>query len=72
MTDDLKGLLEVRRQTATIMKQAEKIIGGRDALAKHLGVEPSTVAQWQACETDAPAETVNKAVEVIVGLPFKR
>jgi DNA-binding transcriptional regulator YdaS (Cro superfamily) len=69
MTDDLKGLLEVRQQTATIMKKAETILGGREALARHLGVEAVKVGEWLACKTDAPAEIVNKAVELIVGTP---
>jgi DNA-binding transcriptional regulator YdaS (Cro superfamily) len=69
MRDDLKGLREVRQQTSTIMKRAEKILGGQEALAKYLGVESARVEEWIACQADAPAEIVNKAVELIVGTP---
>jgi DNA-binding transcriptional regulator YdaS (Cro superfamily) len=69
MRDDLKGLREVRQQTSTIMKRAEKILGGREALAQYLGVELARVEAWIACQADAPAEIVNKAVELIVGTP---
>jgi hypothetical protein len=66
MTDDLKGLMEVRNQTAKIMKRAETIAGGREALARHLGVEPYKVGEWIAGLTDAPHDIVNKAVDLLI------
>ena len=66
MTDDLKGLMEVRDQTAKIMKRAEFIMGGREALARHLGVEPYKVGEWTARLSDAPHDIVSVAVDVIV------
>lgn len=66
MTDDLKGLMEVRNQTAKVMKRAEMIAGGREALARHLGVEPYKVGEWIARLSDAPHDVVNKAVDLLV------
>jgi len=72
MTDDLKGLMEVREQTAKIMKRAELIVGGREALARHLGVEPYKVGEWTARLSDAPHDMVNKAVDVIVHFDVRK
>jgi hypothetical protein len=66
MTDDLKGLMEVRNQTAKIMKRAQAIAGGREALARHLGVEPHKVGEWIARLSDAPHDIVNKAVDLLI------
>jgi hypothetical protein len=72
MKDDLKGLMEVRDQTAKIMKRAELIVGGREALARHLGVEPYRVGEWTARLTDAPHDVVSNAVDVIVNFNAKK
>lgn len=56
----------VRMQVANVLRAAQKIMGGREALAKRLKVEPWLVAEWIAMIADAPDEAVHEAVEIIL------
>lgn len=59
----------VREQVSKIMRQAQVIAGGREALAKHLGVEPFLVAEWIGKISDAPDEIVDRAVDLLIPPP---
>ena len=56
----------VREQVAKVFRAAQKIAGGREALARQLGVEPGLLAEWIAMQSDAPDDLVHKAVGIIL------
>jgi DNA-binding transcriptional regulator YdaS (Cro superfamily) len=55
----------VKEQVANILRRAAKAVGGRAALAAHLGVSPELIGEWIAKRGDAPDEIVRKAVDLI-------
>ena len=57
---------ELRQQNAAILLGAVAIAGSRDALATELGVSPGILAEWLHAKTDAPQQTVDKAIDVIL------
>jgi DNA-binding transcriptional regulator YdaS (Cro superfamily) len=57
---------EVREQVATVMRTAQKVLGGREALAARLDVAPYLVSEWIACKSDAPDTAVHEAVQVLL------
>jgi hypothetical protein len=69
--DEKKELrpLAVREQVTRVLLKAQRIAGGREALAKRLGVEPRTIGEWLARRADAPDDVVQKALDVILDIP---
>jgi hypothetical protein len=61
--------LAVREQITKIMLKAQRIAGGREELAKRLGVEPRLIGEWLARRADAPDDAVQKALDVILDFP---
>jgi ribosome-binding protein aMBF1 (putative translation factor) len=69
--DEKKELrpLAVREQVTRVLLKAQKIAGGREELAKRLGVEPRLIGEWLARRADAPDDVVQKALDVILDIP---
>jgi hypothetical protein len=69
--DEKKELrpLAVREQVTRVLLKAQKIAGGREELAKRLGVEPRLIGEWLARREDAPDDIVQKALDVILDFP---
>ena len=61
--------LAVREQVTRVLLKAQKIAGGREELAKRLGVEPRLIREWLARRADAPDDVVQKALDVILDIP---
>ena len=51
------------------MRRAQKVVGSREALARHLNVEPHLIGEWIAGISDCPDDKVDRAVELIVEGP---
>ena len=51
---------------ARILQQCEALQGGRENLAKFLGVHPTEVAIWVAGKSGPPRAVFEKAMEIIL------
>ncbi|HVL34967.1 MAG TPA: hypothetical protein VM489_04775 [Burkholderiales bacterium] len=51
---------------ARILQQCEAIVGGRAALARHLGSDETALSQWLAGRAGPPRPMFEKAVELIL------
>lgn len=51
---------------ARILQQCEALRGGRDNLAKFLGVEPRELEPWLTAKSGPPRTVFEKAMEIIL------
>ena len=54
--------------TRTLVRAA-KTLGGAQALAEHLGVEPPILARWMAGEAIPPYDVFLQALDIVAGGP---
>jgi len=52
---------------ARILQQCEHLQGGRDRLARFLGVQAAELDEWLAARTGPPRAVFERAMELILG-----
>ena len=55
-----------RKRAATVIRAAQAVAGGRESLARQLGVPAHAIGEWAAGIGEPPDEVFNRALEVVL------